>query len=140
MIRPRHVLVLAVALAACGGSEAPTEETVRARPGGAPSPAPAPIPAEVQAHLDEGNAAFEAGNLSGALRSFEAAVEADSTVAPAWFGVYMTYEALGETEKAGEIQARIVRMSAPGPGDPHAAPTDGGAPTLEGAEAQEDGA
>lgn len=90
--------------------------------------------------MDEGYAAFEAGNLSGALRSYEAAVEVDSTVAAAWFGVYMTYDALGETARAREIRERIIGMSAPTPGDPHAAFADDGPPSLETSAAEEEGA
>jgi Flp pilus assembly protein TadD len=94
----------------------------------------------VRTLLDEGNDAFEAGNYSGALRSYEAAVEADSTAAPAWFGLYMTYDALGETEKARELRARLTEMSPPGPGDPHAVPAEDGPPSLEGSAAREEGA
>jgi tetratricopeptide (TPR) repeat protein len=92
----------------------------------------------VRESIEEGNAAFEARDYEGALEHYRAAVAADSTAAPAWFGVYMTYEALGEVERAREMRIRLLELGAPAPGDPHALPPESGPATLEGA-AKEDG-
>lgn len=56
--------------------------------------------------LDSGSAAFSARDYAGALRHYRAAVDQDSTVAAAWFGVYMAQTALGDERAAEEAFER----------------------------------
>lgn len=123
---------------ACGGDGDPPRERPAPVRDGAASPAPPELPPEVRTSIEEGNAAFEVQDYEGALEHYRAAVAADSTAAPAWFGVYMTYDALGEVERARETRRRLRELGAPAPGDPHALPPESGPATLEGA-GEEDG-
>lgn len=80
------------------------------------------LPPSVTVHLDSGNAAYRADDYRGARRHFRAAVEADSTVAAAWFGVYMVERALGNDGAADSALRRAGGLDDatgmhPGPGD-----------------------
>lgn len=64
------------------------------------------LPDAVVAHLDSGNAAYRDGEYGRALRHYRSAAAADSTVAAAWFGVYMAERALGDSVAADSALRR----------------------------------
>ncbi|HKK92162.1 MAG TPA: hypothetical protein VJ925_01970 [Longimicrobiales bacterium] len=99
-------------------AEVPRQDRVSIRP-----PALAP---EIRALVDAGNTAFEGGDYTAALSSFEEAIAADSTSAPAWFGAYMTWAETGDTERAAAARARLTALARPAFGDPHAGDPAGG--------------
>lgn len=80
------------------------------------------LPEAVTAPLDSGNAAYRAGDYGEARRHFRAAVDADSTAASAWFGVYMAERALGN-EAAADSALRRAGSLGDAPGM-HPAPGD----------------
>lgn len=63
------------------------------------------LPPSVTVPLDSGNVAYRAGDYEEARRHFRAAVEADTTAAAGWFGVYMAERALGN-ERAADSALR----------------------------------
>jgi len=79
----------------------------------------------VVAQLDSGSAAFSSRDYAGALRHYQAAVAGDSTVAAAWFGVYMAQTALGDQRAAEDAFARA-RSLEPAASLLH--PSEGGSP------------
>lgn len=82
------------------------------------------LPEAVAARLDSGNVSYRAGDYEEARRHFRGAVEADSTAASAWFGVYMAERALGDEAAADSALQRAGSLSdAPGM---HPAPGDTG--------------
>lgn len=121
---------LALTLSACGPDDAPDTTTARsAAPVAAAraSIAPPVLADDVRLHLERGNSAVGLGDYAVALRHYEAAVAADSTVGAAWFGVWMSLTELGETDRAAEARARLEQLGRPAPGDPHATtPADAG--------------
>lgn len=101
------------------GGEAPGD--IRSGAGGREG-ARRDLPEAVTTRLDSGNAAYRAGDYVDARRHFRAAVDADSTAASAWFGVYMAERALGNEAAADSALRRAGSMGdAPGkhppPGD-----------------------
>lgn len=66
-------------------------------------------PALVEA-LDNGNAAYRAGDYQEALRLYQQAVDMDDDVAAAWFGVYMAQLALGNTAAADSAMTRAQEL------------------------------
>ena len=55
---------------------------------------------EVRDRIDSGNGAYKAGDYSGALEHYQAAIGIDDEVAAAWFGIYMAQHARGNVEEA----------------------------------------
>lgn len=143
---PARIILLGVLLAALSFAACqPEEEDSRRRPlGEAPSPATQErlpeghpevpgmegaasrspdrrdLPPSVTVHLDSGNAAYRADDYRRARRHFHAAVEADSSVAAGWFGVYMAERALGNDRAADSALRRAGATGAPS--DVHHAP------------------
>ncbi len=116
-------MAMTAGLVACGGTGGPASTPPEApadQPVDRVSIAPPELAPEIRRRLDEGNAAFEAGDLEAAQGHYEAALEVDSTSAPAWFGLYMTLVELGENERAASAAARVQAVATPPPGDPHA--------------------
>jgi len=70
------------------------------------------VPALV-AQLDSGNAALRANRFDAAATHFRRATEIDADHAAAWFGLYLSEAALGNTERAEEALSRA-RSVAPG--------------------------
>jgi tetratricopeptide (TPR) repeat protein len=66
-------------------------------------------PALVEA-LDNGNAAYRAGDYQEALRYYQQAVDTDDDVAAGWFGVYMAQLALGNAAAAESARARAQEL------------------------------
>lgn len=60
--------------------------------------------------LDSGNVAFRAGEYENALRHYQAATEAGPGNLSGWFGVYMAYQALGDSEAADSALERARRQ------------------------------
>jgi tetratricopeptide (TPR) repeat protein len=72
-------------------------------------------PAGAGAHLDSANAAFAAEDHQGALRHYQAMLAMDDAPrnvhVTAWFGVYMTQSALGDTAAANAAAARLQELA-----------------------------
>lgn len=96
------IVVVAVALAACGGSAPPAQtggagpSAAEALPESKPPPAPAPASAEVTAGLK----AFDAGNYAEARRSFEAATLKNAQDYAAFLDLGQACEKLGDVPAA----------------------------------------
>lgn len=88
--------------------------------GAARSPDRRDLPPSVTVHLDSGNAAYRADDYRRARRHFRAAVEADTTAAAGWFGVYMAERALGNDRAADSALRRAGALG--GAPDAHHAP------------------
>ncbi len=71
------------------------------------------ISGEARVQLDSGNAAFRAGDHQQALEHFLRVTELAPDDATGWFGVYMAYDALGDSVAADSAIARA-RATAPG--------------------------
>jgi hypothetical protein len=71
-------------------------------------------PAAAGAHLDSGNAAFSAKNHQDALRHYQAILKLEGApkgaMVAAYFGVYMTQSALGDTVAAGAAAAKLQEL------------------------------
>lgn len=104
-------LVLLVPLA-CGGDDEPPQQR-RSLGSEAPAERPGLEPATA-ARIDSGNAAYRAGDYEEARRLFRAAVEAQSDVRAAWFGVYMAERALGNEDSAAAALERSGDLPHPG--------------------------
>jgi tetratricopeptide (TPR) repeat protein len=111
-MRPDALVGLAFALVALGCRPAGDQrtETLTAEEARAARAALSP---EVAALIDSGNAAYRERRDEAALRHFGAAVQLDSTLAAAWFGVYMAEQRLGNTD-AAEAALRRARRAEPG--------------------------
>lgn len=114
---------LLLAASACGGGEEQDQRTGSISPRDAQQRARDALPLEVIASIDSGNTRYRAGEYEAALEHFRAALARDSSVAAAWFGLYMTQKALGNPdaadralERAGEM-AGSPSMLRPAPGD-----------------------
>jgi Tfp pilus assembly protein PilF len=98
---------------------------------------PAPVDdAVVNEYLARGNERYGEGDASGARTEYRAALEADSTSAAAWFGIYMASAALCDDAAAEEALGHVRRLApdAGWQGHPHpsgvtpAHPPTGGTP------------
>lgn len=70
-------------------------------------------PAAVSAHLDSGNRAFSAKNMQEALRHYQAMLAEESpknAQVTAYFGLYMTHSALGDTVAAKAASAKLQEL------------------------------
>lgn len=71
-------------------------------------------PAEATAHLDSANRAFSAKNYQEALRNYQALLELRGTPenvrVTAYFGIYMTQSALGDTMAARAAAEKLQEM------------------------------
>lgn len=123
-------LALGLALTACGEPEegqrtgSISREAVRE--------AREKLPPELTAALDSGNAAYRREEYEAARSHFETVLGRDSTVASAWFGLYMVEKALGNQEAADDALERVRRLTEstsrstpPAPGAPEDGSGDG---------------
>jgi len=110
--RPALWLFLALALTGCGpGERAESAEIASNR------------------QLEAGNARFMARDAHGAREAYRAALTADSLNAAAWYGVYMSSTALGDSAAAAAAFRQVGRLApeADLSGHPHI-PAPSGAP------------
>jgi len=109
----RGVLLLSLCTALVLGCAPPddqrTGEVTRERVEGVR----AELPAELRTLLDSGNAAVRRGDHERALTWYRSATEGHPDVAAAWFGVFMSAQALGRAEEAASALERA-RMLEPG--------------------------
>ncbi|MGZ8379390.1 MAG: hypothetical protein ACXW0Z_19365 [Gemmatirosa sp.] len=73
----------------------------------APASSPGGLPAEAQALLDEGNAAFRAGQFEAALAHYRAVAERLPTHAAPWYSIHMVAQKLGRTALADSATAAL---------------------------------
>jgi len=104
------VLSLLVGLAACGG-EQPERRTGSISPRQAQERARDSLGPELIAAIDSGNTRYREGEHEAARAHFRRVLERDSTVAAAWFGVYMTERALGNQDAADRALQRAAEMT-----------------------------
>lgn len=107
---PVVALFSLLALSACGGDAEQgqrtetlsTEQAQRQRE---------QLPEAAVTALDSGNAAYRRDDYEAARDHFRRAVETDSTVAAAWFGLYMVERALGNDEAAEAARERAAALT-----------------------------
>jgi tetratricopeptide (TPR) repeat protein len=98
---------VAVATACQSDTEAANRTTLgSAEYGGAASG----LPAGLQAHIDEGNAAYRAQDYEGALQHYQIAADMDPAQPTAWFGVAMAASAMGDEERAEAARQRVQQL------------------------------
>jgi hypothetical protein len=110
---PRALLSVIVLLVACTDPQPDTHADGTADPSdsaAATNAGPASL-AALSAVLDSAREAYEAGNPAGALAHYRNAIESDSTLAAAWFGVFITQRALGDTVAADSAFRRSRRLA-----------------------------
>jgi hypothetical protein len=100
-----YFIVLALTLSACGG-----EEGIRTTIGGEEQVSGG-LPAELQASIDEGNAAFRARDFDAALEHYRAATVRAPDEPTGWFGIVMAADALGNAVLADSARARIGQIA-----------------------------
>jgi Flp pilus assembly protein TadD len=103
-------LALVLVLLGCRPAGDQRTETLSAEDGRAARSALSP---EVAARIDSGNAAYRERRDEAALRHFREAARLDSTLAAAWFGVYMAEQRRGNTD-AAEAALQRARRAEPG--------------------------
>ena len=102
------IVVVAVALAACGGEESPEPirfsgpEVDQARNSWAP---------ELVALVDSGNAAYRTGHYDEARRLFTRGTTNHPHNGAVWFGLYMAEHALGNVEAADSALAKAENLT-----------------------------
>ncbi len=69
------------------------------------------LPEELQAQLDSGNAAFRAHDHDEALRHFGVVTEEAPGLAAGWYGLGMTYGAMGNREAADSAMMEVHRLA-----------------------------
>jgi tetratricopeptide (TPR) repeat protein len=90
------------------------------------------LPAELQAHIDDGNAAYRARDYEAALVHYQAAAEKDPSQPTAWFGVAMAASALGDEERAEQARQRVQQLDPDLGASSHSAPAEAhGAPMVK---------
>jgi len=77
---------------------------------GAVAALPEPV-AGLRAVLDSAREAFEARDATSALAFYRVATQRDSALAAAWFGVFMSQRALGDTAAADSAFRRARRLA-----------------------------
>jgi hypothetical protein len=103
---------LAAWLAACAGSTDDGAGDASAGNGAIATDAPAPsVDPVVRAVIDSARTAFEDGDLLRARALYLDAAARDSTLAAAWFGVFMSARALGDTMVADSALRRSRRLA-----------------------------
>lgn len=106
--RTLAALTLALVVVGCGAGES---SEAPGAPGGedvAPSEeGSGVITPEIRDALERGNAAFRADEFETALQHYQEALSMDSTVEASLFGLYITHEALGNTEEAQAIREKL---------------------------------
>jgi uncharacterized membrane-anchored protein len=95
---------------ACGGEE-PDQRTGSISPREAQQRARDSLGPGVIAAIDSGNARYREGEFEAARSHFQGVLERDSTVAAAWFGLYMTERALGNQDAADRALERAGELS-----------------------------
>jgi len=68
------------------------------------------LPAGLQAHIDEGNAAYRTQDYESALQHYQIAADMDPAQPTAWFGVAMAASALGDDERAEAARQRVQQL------------------------------
>ena len=109
MMRRAALLVLPLALLACGGDD---QRTADLDPEEAREKWETLDPA-VRIQIERGNRAFRESRYDSALVHYTNATRLDEGAAAGWFGVYMAQLALGNPEAAADALARA-RAAAPG--------------------------
>lgn len=106
-VLPALVLASGLLATACGSEEKPTRgitpETAEKQR--------ALMDPVVVSRLDSGNAAYRDGEYERALTHFRRAVRYDSSNAAAWFGVFMTHRAMGNTAAADSAMGRVRKLT-----------------------------
>jgi hypothetical protein len=96
LLRPTFCLLLPLLFAACTDrASVATQDPV------------------INEHLDRGNAGFAMGDAAAALEAYRDALIDDPQNAAAWYGVYMSSAALGDSATAAEALEHVERL-APG--------------------------
>lgn len=108
-------LPFAVLAAGCGGDQTGGEnertgDMTRQRIGQAQSD----LSPAVAAKLDSGNTAYRSGDYERALEHYRAATDENPEAAAPWFGVYMSYNALGQDDSARAALERAGSLSESG--------------------------
>lgn len=108
-------IVLAVGSAALGGASGcrPDDQRTETVDPGAGQATREEFPPAVVAQLDSGNLSYRDGDFEEARRHYREAVRLAPDATPAWFGVYMAEQALGNQEAADSAMRRV-QSRAPG--------------------------
>lgn len=110
-IRSPLILLLAAALAACGGERTDDQTTGSIRAEDIQR-AREQLSPEVREQLDSGNVAYREGRYEEARRRYQEASRLDPDAAAPWFGIYMVESAAGDAA-AAEAAIRRAREAAP---------------------------
>jgi tetratricopeptide (TPR) repeat protein len=106
--------VVALATTGCEREPAPQDQATGSVTGQDMQAARAGWPAGASEHLDSANAAFSAKNHQEALRHYQALLDLRdaprSLQTTAYFGLYMTYSALGDTAQANAATAKLQEL------------------------------
>jgi Flp pilus assembly protein TadD len=99
-----------VALAAVCAAGAACARPVAENAGNSPDPVPIE---QLSAMMDSAATAFRDGDIFQAREVFQRVIAADSTLAAAWFGLFITQRALGDTAAANAAFQTSRRLAEP---------------------------
>jgi tetratricopeptide (TPR) repeat protein len=103
--------VLLVSAVACGGGEAPPAPT--ATTGVQPTSVPVGGNAqEAEEHMKKGRQMAQGSDMEGAIAEFSAAIEADPSMALAYYNRALAYENLGDAENAVADYSKAIEVKA----------------------------
>jgi tetratricopeptide (TPR) repeat protein len=106
-----RILIALCAVAVGAACQSDGEAANRTTLGGATGDAMGSgLPAALQAHIDEGNAAYRAKDYESALEYYQLAADMDPHQPTAWFGVAMAASALGDDERAEAARERVKQL------------------------------